>query len=58
MELGPLFAYVLFAVPSSLIGEHGCLHKANKLGLVKHLGVLEILSTHADIVIVDVSPLF
>ncbi len=58
MQLGSLFAYELCAVPSSLTDEHGCLHKATKSGLVKRLGVLEVLPTPADIVIVDVSHLF
>ena len=58
MELGPLFAYELCAVPSSLIDENGCLRKANKSGLVKRYGVLEIFPTPADIVIVDISQLF
>ena len=44
--------------PSSLIDEHGFLYKANKLGLVKHLIVLEIFPTLGDIVIVNVSHLF
>ena len=55
MELGPLFVYELCAVPSSLIDEHGCLRKANKSGLVKYLGMLEILPIPADNEIVDVS---
>ena len=58
MELGPLFAYELCAVPSSLIDEHGCLRKSNKSGLVKHLGVLETLPIAPEILIVDVSQLF
>ena len=45
-------------MPSSLIDEHDCLRKWNKSGLVKRLGVLEILPVPADIVIVDVSQLF
>ncbi|XP_014676492.1 PREDICTED: uncharacterized protein LOC106816405 [Priapulus caudatus] len=58
MELGPLFAYELCAVPSSLIDEHGYLRKGNKSGLVKLLGVREVLPSATDIVIVDVSQLF
>ncbi len=58
MELGPLFAYELCAVPSSLIDMYGCLRKDNKSGLMKHLGVLKVLPRPADIVIVDVSQLF
>ena len=58
MELGPLFAYELCAVPSSLIDEHGCLRKSNKSGLVKRLGVLETLPIAPEILIVDVSQLF
>ena len=58
MELEPLFDYELCSVPSSLIDEHDCLRKWNKSGLVKRLGVLEILPVPADIVIVDVSQLF
>ena len=45
-------------MPSLLIDEHGCLRKWNKSGLVKRVGVLEILPVPADIVIVDVSQLF
>ena len=55
MDIRPLFAYELYAVPSLLIDEHGCLRKGNKLGLVKRLSVLEISPTSADIVIIDVS---
>ena len=58
MELRPLFAYKLCAVPPSLIDGHGCICKANKSVLVKRLGVLEISPTAPDIVIVDVSQLF
>ncbi len=58
MELGPLFAYELCAVPSSLIDGYGYLRKDNKSGLMKRLGVLKVLLTPADIVIVDVSQLF
>ncbi len=58
MKLGPLFTYQLCVVPSSLIDEYGCLRKSNKLGMMKCLGVLEVLPTPADIVIVDVSQLF
>ncbi len=58
MELGPLFAYELCAEPSSLIDGYGCLQKDNKSGLMKCLGVLNVLPTPADIVIVDVSQLF
>ena len=57
MEPDPLFDYALCSVPSSLIDEHDCLRKWNKSGLVKRLGVLEILPVLADIVIVDVSQL-
>ena len=58
IELEPLFAYELCAVPSSLIDEHGCLRKGNKSDLVECLGVLETLPNTADAVIVDVSQLF
>ena len=58
MELGPLFAYELCAVAPALIDGHGCLRKANKSGLVKRLGVVEISPKSADTVIVDVSQLF
>ncbi len=58
MELGPLFAYELCAVPSSLINELGCLRKSNKSGLVKRLGVLETSPIAPEILIVDVSQLF
>jgi hypothetical protein len=43
-------------VPSFIDG-HGCLRKASKSGLVKLFGVLDILPTPADIVIVYVSQL-
>ncbi len=49
---------MLCAVPSLLISEHGCLRKGNKAGLVKHLGVLEMLPTTPDVVVVDVLQLF
>ena len=39
--------YKLYAVPSSLIDEHGCLRKGNKSDLV---GVLETLPNTADAV--------
>lgn len=58
MELEPLFAYELCAVPASLIDEHSCLRKGSKSELVKRLGVAETLPAPADIVIVDVSQLF
>ncbi len=58
MELGPLFAYELCAVPSSLINELGCLRKSNKSRLVKRLGVLETSPIAPDILIVDISQLF
>ena len=58
VELGPLFAYELCAVPAALIDENGCLRKGNKSGLVKRLGVVEISPKSADTVIVDVSQLF
>ena len=58
MELGPLFAYELCSVLSSLVDEHGCLRKANKSGLVKRLSMLEVLPTSPDTIIVDVSQLF
>ncbi len=57
MELGPLFAYELCAVPSSLINGYGCIRKDNKNGLMKCLGVLQVLPPPADIVIVDFSQL-
>lgn len=59
IELGPIFAYELCSVPSSLIDEHGCLRRASKSGLVKRLSVLEMSPTAPDIIItVDVSQLF
>ena len=58
IKLEYLFSYELCSVPSSLIDEHGCLRKGNTSGLVKRLGVLQILPVPADIVIVDVSQLF
>ena len=51
MELEPLFDYELCSVPSSLIDEHGCLRKWNKSGLVKRVGVLEILPVPADMLL-------
>lgn len=58
IELRPLFAYELCAVPPALIDAQGCLRKGNKSGLVKRLGVVDISPSHADTVIVDVSQLF
>ena len=46
MELGPLFAYDLCAVPSSLIYGHGCLRKSKKS---KRLGVLGTLPIAPEI---------
>ena len=48
MELGPLFAYELSAVPP-LIDGHGCLRKSNKSDLAKRLGVLETLPIAPEI---------
>ena len=58
IDLGHLFTYELCSVPSSLLDEHSCLRKANKSGLVKHLGVLEVSPTAPDTIVVDVSQLF
>ena len=58
IELGPLFAYELCAVPPALIDGQGCLRKGNKSGLVKRLGVVDIYPKSADTLIVDVSQLF
>ena len=58
MELEPLFAYELCAVPPALIDEHGCLRKSSKSGLMKHLSVLDASPAIADVVIVDVSQPF
>ena len=58
VELEPLFAYELCAVPSSLIDGHGCLRKGSKCGLVKRLGKIEDSPRPPDVVIVDVSQLF
>ena len=58
MELEPLFAYVLCAVPPALIDKHGCLRKSSKSGLMKRLGVLDASPAMVDVVIVDVSQLF
>ena len=58
MELEPLFAYELCAVPPALIDEHGCLRKSSKSGLVKRLGVLDASTAIVDVVIVDVPQLF
>ena len=55
MELEPLFAYVLCAVPPALIDEHGCLRKSSKSELMKRLGVLDASPAMVDVVIVDVS---
>ena len=58
IDLGHLFTYELCSVPSSLLDEHSCLRKANKSGLVKHLGVLEVSPTSPDAIVVDMSQLF
>ena len=58
IDLGHLFTYELCSVPSSLLDEHSCLRKANKSGLVKRLGVLEVSPTAPDTIVVDVSQLF
>ena len=58
IELGPLFAYELCAVPPALIDGQGCLRKGNKSSLVKRLGVVDISPKPADTLIVDVSQLF
>ena len=58
IELGPLFAYELCAVPPALIDGQGCLRKGNKSGLVKRLGVVVTSPKSADTIIVDVSQLF
>ena len=58
MELEPLFAYVLCAVPPALIDKHGCLRKPSKSGLMKRLGVLDASPAIVDVVIVDVPQLF
>ena len=52
------FTYELCSVPSSLLDEHSCLRKANKSALVKCLGVLDVLPTTPETVVVDVSQLF
>ena len=57
MELGPLFACELCAVPP-LIDGHNCLRKSNKSDLAKRPGVLETLPIAPEILIVDVSQLF
>ena len=49
MELEPLFAYELCAVPPAPIDEHGCLHKSCKSGLMKRLGVLDASPATADV---------
>ena len=49
MEFQTLFNYMLCTVHHSLIDEHGCLRKANKSGLVKCLGVINILPTAAQL---------
>ena len=58
IELGPLFAYELCAVPPALIDGQGCLCKGNKSGLVKRLGAVATSPKSADTIIVDVSQLF
>ena len=58
IELGPLFAYELCAVPPALIDGQGCLRKGNKSSLVKRLGVVDISPKPADTLIADVSQLF
>ena len=54
MELEPLFAYELCAVPPALIDEHGCLRKSSKSAVMKRLGVLDASPAIADVVIVNV----
>ncbi len=58
IDLGRLFTYELCSVPSSLLDEHSCLRKANKSGIVKRLGILDVSPTAPDTVVVDVSQLF
>ena len=58
MELEPLFAYELCALPPALIDKHGCLPKSSKSELMKHLSVLDASPAIAVVVIVDVSQLF
>ena len=58
LELEPLFAYELCAVPSALIDEQSCLRKGNKSVLVKRLGVVELSAKPADTIIINVSQLF
>ena len=58
MELEPLFAYELRALPPALIDKHGCLRKPSKSGLMKRLGVLDASPAIVDVVIVDVPQLF
>ena len=58
IDLGHLFTYELCSVPLSLLDEHSCLRKANKSGLVKRLGVLEVSPTAPNTIVVDVSQLF
>ena len=58
IKLEQLFTYELCSVPSSLLDEHSCLRKANKSSLLKHLGVLDVLLTAPETVVVDVSQLF
>ena len=58
IKLEHLFTYELCSVPSSLLDEHSCLHKANKSVLVKRLKVLDVLPTTPETVAVDVSQLF
>jgi len=54
IELEPLFAFELCAVPPALIDEHGCLRKSSKSAVMKRLGVLDASPAIADVVIVNV----
>ena len=56
--MSTFFTFEPCSVPSSLLNEHSCLHKANKSALVKRLEVLDVLPTAPETVVVDVSKLF
>ncbi|KAH3697902.1 hypothetical protein DPMN_085414 [Dreissena polymorpha] len=48
VDLEPLFAYELCAVPCALIDGWGCLRKSSKSALVKRLGVVDISPSAAS----------
>ena len=57
LELENIFQYELYAVPSSLIDEYGCLRKGSKSALSRCLCVLQPGAPSPDIIIVDAQQL-